>query len=156
MSDDTATGPSETPSVNRKRNELKRRRYELRNGLRKPKLTPKIQPVTGKSEFGPDGQELATKVGLHWLHTLGMALVAAGVAWDSRVTAKGARPGFTRIELQSVKHETTLGLTAAGSMWTSHEIPNGAINNQDTRWVLKAILSRQQADLVLAHGSLRR
>jgi hypothetical protein len=147
---DDAQGPSETPSIQALKNKLKRRRYERRNGINVKKSAPKVVIPAGKSEFGPDGQERASKAGLYWLHQLGQALILCGVAWDSRVTGKDCRPGYTRLELQSVQRDTTLGLRREGFMWTSHEIPNGAINNQDVEWVLKRITSPQEAALVLA------
>lgn len=144
-------GPSETPSIQALKNKLKRRRYELRNGIGpKSKLTPKLRPVTGRSEFDENGNELVLKVGLQWLHHLGMALIACGMAWDSRVTTAGCRPGYSRLELQSVRRDDTLGLRGPGYMWSPYEIPNGAINNQDVKWVLKQILSPEQTRLVMA------
>lgn len=122
----------------------------------------------GLTEYTEVGHvERPTIYGLNWLRLFGEALVNQGVAWAAKVSVdKWERTGKVRLHLQRVVHSEqqatqiragvalvtpgTYRHPLGGGVWESWEIPIGAVNVHDTRYVLRTIMSPKDADLVMA------
>lgn len=126
------------------RQKLRQRRAELRAGKRRPKKRQVFRDFGGRSEkCQVTGAELVTKEGLVWLHRLGQALIVAGVAYDSQVD-RGSSPGHVAFALQRI----IPGAIPRPGLWEHWQIPVGAVNGHDTRWVMRLVLQKKEADIV--------
>jgi hypothetical protein len=124
----------------------------------------------GETSYTEDGHvEAPTIYGLKWLRFLGEALVNQGVAWRAQVgTEQWERRGTIRLSLQQIVSEEvqapviraglslvtpgTVKVPMGGGVWESWHIPIGAVNAHDTAYVLRAIMSPKQADVVMAEN----
>lgn len=127
------------------RQKLRQRRAELRAGKREKKRAQRLEDHRGRSEYDPVTKlELVTKEGLFWLHRFGQALIVAGVCYDSEVSERGAKAGHVALRLQ----RNIPGNPPRPGLWETFQVPIGAANNKDTRWVAKTILAPKEADIV--------
>lgn len=122
----------------------------------------------GETSYTEDGHiEAPTIYGLKWLRFLGEALVNQGVVWRAQVgTEQWERSGKIRLSLQRIRHEEvaapviraglalvtpgTVKVPMGGGVWESRRIPIGAVNAHDTAYVLRAIMTPHEANVVMA------
>lgn len=108
----------------------------------------------GITEYATGGIERPTIYGLNWLRLFGEALVNQGVAFAAKVsTERWEHTGKVRLHLQRVVTEQVgPGTLRSPGVWENWEVPIGAVNVHDTRYVLRTIMSPKGADVVMAQN----
>jgi hypothetical protein len=152
------------------RQSLKEKLAQHRKDKAAGKYTRKLSSFgkVGETDYTEGGRiERPTIYGLKWLRFFGEALVNQGAAYAAKVsTERWEFTGKVRLHLQRVVHEEgqaptitagfglvtpgALQIPLCGGVWEIWELPIGAVNAHDTRYVLRLIMSPKDADIVLA------